>query len=33
LVTDHGQPVARIIPEAISLRQHVDVLRKVGAIA
>ena len=33
VVTDHGQSVARIISEAISLRQHVDVLRKVGAIA
>lgn len=33
VVTDHGQPVARIIPEAISLRERVDALRKAGAIA
>ena len=33
VVTDHGQPVARIIPEAISLRARVDALRKAGAIA
>jgi len=33
VVTDHGQPVARIIPEAMSLRARVDALRKAGAIA
>lgn len=33
VVTDHGQPVARIIPEGISLRERVDALRKAGAIA
>ena len=33
VVTDHGQPVARIIPEAISLRDRVEALRKSGAIA
>ncbi|HEY3885427.1 MAG TPA: type II toxin-antitoxin system prevent-host-death family antitoxin [Vicinamibacterales bacterium] len=33
VVTDHGQPVARIIPEAISLRARVDALRNAGAIA
>ena len=33
VVTDHGQPVARIIPEAISLRERVDALRNAGAIA
>ena len=33
VVTDHGQPVARIIPEAVSLRERVDALRKAGAIA
>jgi prevent-host-death family protein len=33
VVTDHGQPVARLIPEAISLRERVDALRKAGAIA
>jgi len=33
VVTDHGQPVARIIPEAMLLRERVDALRKAGAIA
>lgn len=33
VVTDHGEPVARIIPEALSLRERVDALRKGGAIA
>ncbi|MGQ0735846.1 MAG: type II toxin-antitoxin system Phd/YefM family antitoxin [Acidobacteriota bacterium] len=33
VVTDHGQPVARIVPEALSLRERVDALRKAGAIA
>ena len=33
VVTEHGQPVARIIPEGISLRQRVEALRKAGAIA
>lgn len=33
VVTDHGQAVARIIPEAASLRERVDALRKAGAIA
>jgi prevent-host-death family protein len=33
VVTDHGQPVARIIPETISLRERVEALRKAGAIA
>jgi prevent-host-death family protein len=33
VVTDHGQPVARIIPEAVSLRERVEALRKAGAIA
>lgn len=33
VVTDHGRPVARIIPEALTLRERVDVLRKAGAIA
>ena len=32
VVTDHGQPVARIIPEAVSLRERVEALRKAGAI-
>jgi prevent-host-death family protein len=33
VVTDHGQPVARIVPETISLRERVEALRKTGAIA
>jgi prevent-host-death family protein len=33
VVTDHGQPVARLIPEALSLNERVDALRKAGAIA
>lgn len=33
VVTDHGQPVARIIPEAVSLHERVDALRRAGAIA
>ena len=33
VVTDHGQPVARIIPEALSLRDRVDALCEAGAIA
>jgi prevent-host-death family protein len=33
VVTDHGQAVARIIPEAVSSRERVEALRKAGAIA
>ena len=33
VVTDHGQPVARIVPETLSLRDRVDALRKAGAVA
>jgi prevent-host-death family protein len=33
VVTDHGQPVARIIPEGLSLRDRVEALRKAGAVA
>jgi prevent-host-death family protein len=33
VVTDHGQPVARLIPETLSLRERVDALRTTGAIA
>ena len=33
VVTDHGQPVARIIPEGVSLRERVEALRNAGAIA
>jgi antitoxin (DNA-binding transcriptional repressor) of toxin-antitoxin stability system len=33
VITDHRQPVARIIPEAMSLGELVEALRKAGAIA
>lgn len=33
MVTEHGRPVARIIPEAASLRVRVEALRRAGAIA
>jgi len=33
VVTEHGRPVARIIPEAASLRVRVEALRRAGAIA
>ena len=33
VITDHGQPVARIIPETISVRERVEALRTAGAIA
>ena len=33
VVTDHGQPVARIIPESASLRERVEALRNAGAVA
>lgn len=33
VVTEHGHPVARIIPEGISLRERVEALRRGGAIA
>jgi prevent-host-death family protein len=33
VVTDHGQPVARIIPEGVPLRERVEVLRQAGAIS
>src|SRR4029434_7538397 len=33
VVTEHGQPVARIIPEAISVQERVEALRKAGTIA
>ncbi|MBP7569306.1 MAG: hypothetical protein KBA95_04535 [Acidobacteria bacterium] len=32
VVTEHGQPVARMIPEALSVRERVDALRRAGAI-
>ena len=33
VVTDRGQAVARIIPEAVSVHERVEALRKAGAIA
>ena len=33
VVTDHGHPVARIIPEAVPLRERIEALRRAGAIA
>jgi prevent-host-death family protein len=33
VVTEHGQPVARIIPEAAPLNDRVEALRQAGAIA
>jgi len=33
VVTEHGDPVARVIPEAVSLRDRLDALRKAGSIA
>ena len=33
VVTDHGQPVARIIPEGVSVRDRVEVLRQAGTVA
>ncbi len=33
VVTDHGQPVARMIPEGVSLRERVEALRGAGAVA
>ena len=33
VVTEHGRPVARIIPEAVSLGERVEALRRAGAIA
>ncbi len=33
VVTEHGQPVARMIPEAISVRERVDALRRAGTVA
>lgn len=33
VITDHGEPVARIIPASISLHERVEALGKSGAIA
>jgi prevent-host-death family protein len=33
VVTEHGEPVARIIPETASVRERLDALRTSGSIA
>ena len=33
VVTEHGQPVARMIPESASLLERLDALRQAGTIA
>jgi len=33
VVTEHGRPVARIIPEVIPVRERIEALRKAGSIA
>lgn len=33
VVTEHGEPVARVIPEAISIRERVEALKRAGAVA
>ena len=33
MATEYGRAVARIIPEAVSLRERVEALRRAGAIA
>jgi prevent-host-death family protein len=33
VVTEHGQPVARLIPEAVSPRERIEALRRAGTIA
>lgn len=32
VVTEHGRPVARIIPDATSLRERLDALRNAGGL-
>ena len=32
VVTEHGAPVARMIPETAPLRQRIDALRQAGAV-
>ena len=32
VVTEHGDPVARMIPETASLRERLDALRKAGSV-
>ena len=33
VVTEHGAPVARLIPENASIGERLDVLRKAGTVA
>jgi prevent-host-death family protein len=33
VVTEHGDPVARIVPETASLRERLDALRQAGTVA
>jgi prevent-host-death family protein len=33
VVTDHGAPVARMIPQAAFIRERVDVLVRAGTLA
>lgn len=33
VVTEHGDPVARVIPEAVSVHDRLDALRKAGSVA
>jgi prevent-host-death family protein len=32
VITDHGKPVGRILPVAMSLEERVEVLRKAGLV-
>lgn len=33
VITDHGHPVARLIPEDVSVRERVDALASAGSVA
>ena len=33
VITEHGKPVGRIIPEGLSLEERVEALRQAGVIA
>lgn len=33
VVTEHGEPVARMIPEAASVSERLEALRKAGNVA
>jgi len=33
VITEHGKPVGRIIPEGISLEERIEALRQAGVIA